>query len=361
MLLGVAFAMVLPVAVPGEARAADADTLAADSFTRTSAQGWRQADVGGAYAISPDSSNVSVDGNAGVITLLQAGVSRSAALDDVSARDARLTFRIKTDKKPTGAGQFAYATLRHVSEGTEYRVRVRLATDGSVWGRVERIRSGVTFVVGAEARLQGVQHTPGASLWVRARVRGADPTSIHAKVWSDGQARPAGWTIRAEDSGDDIRGTGALGVRVKLPNDSSNHPVAFTFDDLVATDASKPVVDQNPLPLPTQVHLLDRFDRETVNGWGAAAGAPTYSVYGTSADYSVQLQGAMRLATAGRFRAATLATESLRDADISFRVQANARPVGGSLFAYSAGRVIGTSEYRSKVCLLYTSPSPRDS
>ncbi|MEJ7753493.1 MAG: hypothetical protein WKF46_11170, partial [Candidatus Limnocylindrales bacterium] len=190
MLLGVAFAMVLPVAVPGEARAADADTLAADTFTRTSAQGWRQADVGGAYTISPDSSNVSVDGNAGVITLLQAGVSRSAALDDVSARDARLTFRIKTDKKPTGAGQFAYATLRHVSEGTEYRVRVRLATDGSVWGRVERIRSGVTFVVGAEARLQGVQHAPGASLWVRARVRGADPTSIHAKVWSDGQARP---------------------------------------------------------------------------------------------------------------------------------------------------------------------------
>jgi len=263
ILLSVAVALVLPAAVPADARAAGKTALAADSFSRTSEQGWRQADLGGAYDIAPDSSDASVNGRAGIITLRQAGASRAAVLQDVTVRDALLTFRIKTDKRATGAGQYVFGTLRQTSAGAEYRVRVRVAGDGSTWGRVERIRSGVTQVLSTEVRMPGVQHSPGAYLRVRARALGAAPTVIEAKVWSDGQPRPAGWPIRAVDSVNDIQAAGALGVRVKLPNSSGNHPVAFTFDDLRVTDITQPVVDPKPQPTPTEVHLLDRFDRQT--------------------------------------------------------------------------------------------------
>jgi len=178
-------------------------------------------------------------------------------------------------------------------------------------------------------------------------VAGADPTSIDAKVWSHGHPRPTFWAISAEDSGNDIRGAGALGVRVELPDSSKNHPVAFAIDDLRATDARRP----SPEPKPAEVHLLDRFDRQTSNGWGAADGAADYSVYATPADYSVQGRATIRLSASGRFRSVAVPHIALRDVDVSFRAQGNKRTVGGSLYAYSASRVVGSGEYRAKLRL----------
>src|SRR4051812_12696119 len=83
--LAVLLGAVLQAAVP--AAVAASPTIAADSFTRTSATGWGVADTGGSYTYEPGTGAFSADGAVGKITLSKAQANRAAYLTAPQARD----------------------------------------------------------------------------------------------------------------------------------------------------------------------------------------------------------------------------------------------------------------------------------
>ena len=81
--------------------------LARDNFGRTSATGWGNAEVGGAWSYVGTTDKFAVNGNAGQIKI-SAGTGPMAKLG-VSSTDTDLQFTFSFDQAPTGGGQFVRA------------------------------------------------------------------------------------------------------------------------------------------------------------------------------------------------------------------------------------------------------------
>lgn len=210
-----------------------ADILAMDRFDRTVTEGWGESPRGGDYVISGTRANYSIARRTGVIVVPEAGITRSALLSAVTASDVELSFRVAMDSPVTGGGSFIYGILRHVDAQHEYRAKVRLAPDGSVY-------VGVTFVIGTEERdlspeerVPDLAYVVGTSLDIRARVEG-DPATIRVKVWPATQTEPTAWTMRANAGAGLLVAPGKIGVQVYVSQESTALPVAFTFKSLDA-------------------------------------------------------------------------------------------------------------------------------
>ncbi|MBA2701891.1 MAG: putative Ig domain-containing protein [Chloroflexi bacterium] len=215
-------------------------TYADDAFGRTRTGGWGNADIGGAYALQGTVADFGVNGSAGTVTLAAAGANRAATLTSVSARDTDLSFRAATSKVPTGSGQYIYGVIRRVSSSSEYRVKLRLASNGSVFFQATSVVNSRETALGSEIPATGVTWTPGGFIRLRAEVSGADPTTVRIRVWADGTTEPSTWPYAVNDVTPTLQAAGAIGVRAYLSSGASNAPVTVTFDDLRATDIAGP-------------------------------------------------------------------------------------------------------------------------
>jgi parallel beta-helix repeat protein len=354
-LLAVVFAgsTVLPV---GNAAGATTTVAAADAFSRTLSSGWGKAPTGGAYTVSTKSAALSVGSGNGVQILRKRGAKATAALRNVSLRDVDISFRVKTNKRATGKGQFVTVVARRVKAGSEYRVRVRFARDGSVWAKVIRRVNGVRRVVGSEVRLSGVVHKPTSYLRLRVQVVGTDPSQIAIKAWPAGQSQPSGWSRTFTDNAAALRASGSIALHSNLARNATNAPVRFVYDDLqVATAdvafASKPKSEPTSTPAPAGVYAQDTFRRSVTSGWGKADVGGSYSVSGAVSDYSVTDTAArMRLSKAGVMRSALLTSVSRRDVDTQVSFKLDKLPSQGSVWFYAVVRhSADNTEYRAKV------------
>lgn len=208
---------------------------AADTFSRDVADGWKSADVGGAYTLTGTAAGFDVTGSAGTILLPAKGTNRVAVLPSVSAQDVDLTFRVQTDKAATGSGFYAYGLARRVNTNTHYEGQVRFGPTGQIAVRTSRFVAGAATALGTEAVVPGVTHTPGSFVWVRMQVVGTNPTTIRVKAWADGQAEPVTWSVTRTDSTASLQAPGNVGLRAYMSSASTNAPVVFTFDDYRVT------------------------------------------------------------------------------------------------------------------------------
>jgi PKD repeat protein len=204
--------------------------VAADAFSRTNSNGWGNADVGGAYTIQGTAANYSVGGGAGNILVPAAGNSRSALLNNVSASDVDLRFRVRTDKVPAGGTSFIYAVARRNSTN-EYRPRMILNANGSVSVNASVLINNSESALGTAVVVPGVTQAAGSYIWLRAQVTGANPTTIRVKAWADGQAEPAGWNFTATNSAAALQSAGSVGLRIYMGGSVNNAPVLFSLDD----------------------------------------------------------------------------------------------------------------------------------
>jgi PKD repeat protein len=207
-----------------------ATVYAADAFGRTTSNGWGNADTGGAYTIQGTAANYSVGGGAGSILVPAAGNSPSALLNNVSASDVDLRFRVGTDKVPAGGTSFVYAVARRNSTN-EYRPRLILNATGSVSVNASVLISNSESALGTAVVVPGLTQAAGSYIWLRAQVTGASPTTIRVKAWADGQAEPAGWNFTATNTAAAVQGAGSVGLRIFLGGTVSNAPFVFSFDD----------------------------------------------------------------------------------------------------------------------------------
>jgi len=204
--------------------------LAADGFGRSVTDGWGSADAGGAYTITGTAANYKVQNGAGAIVLPQANANASALLYGVSARDVDIRFRVAPTSAPAGGNVIVYAVARRVSGG-EYRARLSLNADGSVSVSVSKLVGSTETRIGSAVTLPGITVAAGASIWFRAHVSGAAPTTVRVKAWSDGQAEPSSWQLTDTDSESVIQAAGNVGFRLWASNTVTNSPIQLGFDD----------------------------------------------------------------------------------------------------------------------------------
>ena len=220
----IAAALAIPV-TSGPAGAAD--VIALDSFDRTSSSGWRSADSGGSYEVTPRAAGLSVDGENGVI-MVRAG-SRSARLSDVTVRDTDIRFRVQLRRWPKRKPVTISALLRGDDRGYGYRAQVEISPRGLVRLSIVRVTTGGSRVLGAP-RLIRTRLTQNGWLWIRAQAQGSGRTVIRAKAWRGGTREPGSWAIGTRDRSRGLQDAGKVGVRASLARGGT--PVKVLFDDL---------------------------------------------------------------------------------------------------------------------------------
>ena len=211
--------------------------FASDLFTRTVTNTWGTATTGGAWSYTPTGNIADFDttGTAGTIALTAAGVNRSAFLAGVSTTDVDLSFRVATDKAAVGSNQFIYGIARRVSATTEYRAKLRFATNGNVYIQATSVVNNVETAIGAEILVPGLTRSPGQFIRLRAQFQGTGTTTIRMRAWADGGTEPTTWQYTQTDSTAALQAAGSVGLRAYLASATTNAPVVATFDDFSAT------------------------------------------------------------------------------------------------------------------------------
>lgn len=215
-------------------------TYATDRFDRSVKDGWSSADKGGAYTLLGPAADFDVNGSAGTIVSPSASSARSAWLKGISEQDVDGVFQVSTNKPATGFGQRVYFIARHVSQGNEYRARLRFTSSGSVMMHATRLVAGQQTALSSPITVPGLTHAADKKFWLRTQVVGTNPTVIRMKVWEDGQAEPSEWQYSVTDAEAALQTAGGVGLRTYLSADETNAPTISTFDNFLVQDASTP-------------------------------------------------------------------------------------------------------------------------
>jgi PKD repeat protein len=167
--------------------------FAADLFTRTVANGLGTADLGGPWTLSGAATSFSVSGGAGRIAGAVAG-NRAGYLAAVRQRDVEMVTDLALDRSATGGGAYVSVIGRRVSNGNDYRVKVRYLAGNTVAAYLVRTQGGVETTL-ASTTIAGLTLSPGDVLRVKLQVNGAASTNVRAKVWRASAAEPVGWLL----------------------------------------------------------------------------------------------------------------------------------------------------------------------
>ena len=204
-------------------------TVASDAFSRTLSSGWGNADLGGPYTHFGPATSFAVQAGAGLMRM-SPNQSHGATLFNTSVRDVDVRFRVSADVLPAGDGNWIYLVSRRSTDGSEYRTKLRLLSDGRVLVGTSKTSSGVESPIAVEVA-SGVTFSVGSYLEVRASVTGAGPTTLRLKVWRSGQAEPSAWNITGTDGTGALQDAGAVALLSYLPG--NGRAATLRFDDLV--------------------------------------------------------------------------------------------------------------------------------
>ncbi|GIG38661.1 PKD domain-containing protein [Cellulomonas phragmiteti] len=204
--------------------------LALDTFERAVAGGWGAADNGGAWTTAGAASRFAVADGVGTMTLASAGSGLSAYLGTVALTDVDLGARFSTPVRADGGGAFASLATRRVGTA-EYRAKVKIAANGGITLYLTRVEGGETNL--ATVNVPG-NVAAGQGVNLRFAAIGTAPTTLRAKVWTDGTAEPADWQATVTDAAPALQAPGAIGFVTYLSGSVTTAPFVVTLDDLVA-------------------------------------------------------------------------------------------------------------------------------
>ena len=218
--------------VPGPA------ILLRDVFDRTATNGLGAADVGGPWTVASGGTRQSVTPGAAELTLPVAGNNTGSYVGG-GIGDANILTTFSLSSMPTGNGTYVYVTGRRVGVGQEYRVRVRVLSDGRVALTFSRLVAGAETFPGGEIVVPGLTYTAGSSLNVRLAVSGSGSgsTTLASTVWAAGSAEPTAPQLVRSDTTAALQASGSLGLLVHRPSGTTAATtVRFTSFQATALD-----------------------------------------------------------------------------------------------------------------------------
>jgi parallel beta-helix repeat protein len=169
-----------------------------DAFGRIQANGFGNADVGGAYTVSEPNTGYAVAYGIGRIAGAT-GHNRSAYLPDVNQRDIDFLTDLTLDLKPSGGGAYVSLIGRRVASGTDYRLKLRYMPDGTIVAYLVRTVGGTEKII-AWKNVPGINVDPFDTVRVRFVVSGGATTTLRVAIWSKDSAGPVSWLISTTDS-----------------------------------------------------------------------------------------------------------------------------------------------------------------
>ncbi|RFA13010.1 cell surface protein [Subtercola boreus] len=208
--------------------------FALDSFTRTVANGFGTADVGGAWTKFGTASDLAVNNGSAVFRLGAAGSQTGAYLNSVSQADTDLRVQFSLDKIATGGGTYLYAVGRKTATNNEYRAAIRLKNNGTAAVSLTALQGSATATTLASEVVVPGSIVAGTKLSLRLQVTGTSPTTIKAKVWPAGTTEPTAWTVQATDSFAGLQAPGGIGLLSYVSGTATNAPQQVTVQELSA-------------------------------------------------------------------------------------------------------------------------------
>ncbi|MGH8978360.1 MAG: PKD domain-containing protein [Acidimicrobiia bacterium] len=204
--------------------------FAFDAFDRTVTNGWGTADVGGPWTLSGTVSAFSVANGTGRITG-GPSLNRAMYLNGVQQSNVDFTTDIALDTPASGGGAYVSAIGRRVSNGNDYRLKLRYVAGGTVAAYLVRTVGGAETTI-ATANTTGVTVSPGNVLRVRFEVSGSPSATLRAKVWRATDSEPQNWLLTATDSTAALQSPGGVGVLVYVSSSWAGTPPVLAFDNL---------------------------------------------------------------------------------------------------------------------------------
>ena len=220
-----------PVPAPGPTPGPKpAAAQATDAFGRTVTRGLGNADVGGAWTVSGAASSFSVANGAGRI---QGAVAHNRAAYLTGVRQAEIDLTTDVALQGTASGGGAYASLigRRVSDGNDYRLKVRYMTGGAVVAYLVRTVGGTETVL-ATTEVVGLHVAPGDVLRARFALAGTGTTTLRAKVWRRQSPEPQSWLLTSTDASPAVlRKAGDVGILLYVSHSWVGAAPAITIDN----------------------------------------------------------------------------------------------------------------------------------
>jgi PKD repeat protein len=204
--------------------------VANDNFARTVASGFGAALTGGSWSTG---AGLSVSGGVGRLDG-SAGSTRATYLTGTNVKDTDARIQISESVVPNvGTAHFNYV-VRHTAAG-DYHLKVRITAPGTVTINLAKTVGTTETLLGATKVLTGYTYTPGALLDLRFNlVTSGATTTLNGKVWVDGTAEPAAWTLTTTDTEPTLQVPGQIGVTTYVSGTATNGPVVFTVGALTA-------------------------------------------------------------------------------------------------------------------------------
>jgi PKD repeat protein len=206
--------------------------IASDTFSRTVASGLGTADVGGAWTATGTGTSSSVSGGSAAVSV-SAGRSARLRLGSVSNQDTSLVSTVWLEQAATGGGVYCSFLARSTSTG-DYTAKVRIQSTGRVSLQLAKVVGTTETALTTESVVSGITYTPGMKLRIRVEASGVSPTTLRARVWTDGATEPTGWQQTITDSTAGLQSAGAVGLSPYV-SASATSPAVVRYDDLSAT------------------------------------------------------------------------------------------------------------------------------
>jgi hypothetical protein len=145
-----------------------------------------------------------------------------------------ITADVSVDRAATGGGAYVSVIGRRVSNGNDYRLKLRYQAGGSVAAFLTRTVGGTETVL-ASTTVPGLAVNPADVLRVRFQVSGGATTTARAKVWRAGASEPPAWTVTSTAAAPAaLQSAGDLGVLVYISGSWSGPTPVVSFDNLQA-------------------------------------------------------------------------------------------------------------------------------
>ena len=203
-----------------------------DEFGREVTNGLGVADLGGAWTLTGPTSSFSVTGGAARIQIAL-GASRATYLADRTVTDSDMAADVSLSQTATGGGAYVSLIGRRVSNGNDYRVKLRYQSNGQVIAYLVRTIGGTETVL-TTTTVPGLTVVADDVLRVRFQVAGTASTTLQAKVWRAGTTEPAGWLATTTDSSAALQAPGHIGTYHYLASSWTGPTPVISIDNVIA-------------------------------------------------------------------------------------------------------------------------------
>ena len=217
------------------------DAYASEKFERVLSNGFGTADNGGPWTLSGTASGFSTGNGVGRITGAVAA-NRAVYLNSIHQADMDIKAQLSMDTAASGGGGYVSMIGRRVSNGNDYRLKLRYQPDGTVIVYLARTVGGTETIL-ANVTVPGLRVNPGDLLRTRLLVTGTDTTTVSAKVWRKGTMEPQAWLLTNTSATPvALQAPGDIGVLLYLSGTWTGAAPIVSLDNLnVGADSGPPV------------------------------------------------------------------------------------------------------------------------